>query len=76
MIDTGLLICPHTGQNWTLNSFRHTYASDTEGHQHPYDCGSLQPSHTTLTPIDANRKVVWAVAGSIWTDHWRDQRGL
>jgi integrase len=27
MIDTGLLICPRTGQNRTLYSFRHTYAT-------------------------------------------------
>ena len=27
MIDTGLIICPRTGQNRTLYSFRHTYAT-------------------------------------------------
>ena len=27
MIDTGLLTCPRTGQNRTLYSFRHTYAT-------------------------------------------------
>ena len=27
MIDTGLLISPNTGQNWTLYSFRHIYAT-------------------------------------------------
>ena len=27
MIDTGFLTCPRTGQNRTLYSFRHTYAT-------------------------------------------------
>ena len=62
MIDTGLLTCPRTGQNRTLYSFRHTYATfallndghghthagDTDGHQHCYDRAALQPSYTAI----------------------------
>ena len=41
MIDTGLLVSPITGQNWTLYSFRQTYASYREGHRSRWVVGSI-----------------------------------